>query len=119
MHECPACKEEGIAQEAKMYASSLFPAKCSNCGQLVGVRSFMAGSLVASIETLLILPLAITGAIQPPASGIVIWLVFAGASLVFGGFGKIEKVSSNEVSLTRILMGVFAAFVVLGTLANI
>ena len=119
MHKCPACGKEAIEQSAKIYASSLFPAKCSSCGQLVAIRSFMVGSLVATIETLLILPFVITGSLQPPASGFVIWAVFAGGSLVFGSFGNLQKVSSNEVLATRIPMAILATFVVLGTLVNI
>jgi len=108
-----------IPESAKVYASSLFPAKCPSCGQLVGVRSFMAGSLVFSIETLLILPLAITGAISPVSAGVGLWAVFAGCSLVFGSLGKLQKITNNEVLATRVPMSIFAVFVVIGTLFNV
>ena len=36
MQKCPACRKEGIADSARIYASLLFPVKCTKCVPALG-----------------------------------------------------------------------------------
>ena len=119
MHTCPACGNEGIAQNAKFYASLLFPATCSSCGKLAGIKSMLVGSLVASMETLILLPATFTGAITPLSTGVLLWGAFAGSSVLFGGLANLERISENSVILTRRGVIIFLVFVLIGTLSNV
>ncbi len=103
---------------AKYFASSLYPAKCTACGQLIAVNSYFSGSLVATIEALVILPLIITGAVPSVFGGILLLLVFSGGSLFVGKYSGFKAISNSDVLVARVPIGLLAIFVCFGTLFN-